>query len=189
MIKISMNKTGEEKKDKVIYIGNYSLIHEDNDINYNISHFLRNHGSNKHRKRIENLNTFTHLLDAKLHIDTSDPKYKHIYQGIDIIVKRVVSYISKIDHTFSNAKLIKTGSSMSGVKVGLPHEANYILELPEKLSSGKSVDTGYLFALVLQVIKEHTESLTAELAHWIIHGVKLHSNIAGVCIFMQCRAD
>ena len=53
-------------------------------------------------------------------------------------MKRVVSELVKADSYFSEAKLRPTGSIHSGVKVRLPHEADYLLELPED----KTLDTG-----------------------------------------------
>ena len=86
-------------------------------VNYNVSQFLRQHDSNaSSHKRIEQLNEFLQLLDEKVYIDTNDPRYLHIYQGIDTIVKRVIEELIKFDPYFSYVQLQRTGRSTSGVK-------------------------------------------------------------------------
>ena len=98
---------------------------------YNVSRFLREHRSKiNSRKWIENANMFIRLLDKKVHVDANDLRYAHIYQGIDTIVQRLIDKLGKVDAFFKHAKLRRTGSISSNIKVGLPHEADYTLEIP-----------------------------------------------------------
>ena len=138
-----MHSASDKQNDIFIHLGKIRQGYSsgDENIDYNVSQFLRLHDSNESfRHKITNADKFIHLLDAKVYIDTSDPKYSHIYQGIDIIVNHVVLELAKLDSFFADVKLRQTGSSMSGVKIGLPHEADYVMELPKdkRLKKGDS---------------------------------------------------
>ena len=142
--KHTKDQTGAEHNDITIIVGHkmvkYTTIKhrtynktfgiEKAYVHYNVSEFLRRHESDDSRKYMAKVESFTKLLDAKVHIDADDQRYAHIYQGIDIIVKRVVAELTKLDSFFAKVKLRQTGSITSGVNVGLPHESDYALELP-----------------------------------------------------------
>ena len=153
---------------------------------YNVSKFLRENSSSD--MDIEKLNTFIQTLDKHFNIDKNDPRYSHIYRGIDIIMKRVVSELAKADSYFSKAKLRPTGSIHSGVKVGLPHEADYLLDVPEDktLDTGTVIKNNTLFKMVVAITGHERASLTEGLEHWVIHGVKHHTGIGGICLVMKC---
>ena len=124
LLKNKMAQANVNNKDIVIQL-NCNLA-------YNVSQFIRKHDSQKSSPNLtDNLNKFIKRLDVKVYINTDDPRYSHIYQGIDTIVKRVMAELTKLDPYFAFVKLRQTGSSMSGVKVGLPHESDYVLELPK----------------------------------------------------------
>ena len=134
------------------------------------------------------VDTFTKRLDAKVHIDKNDPKYSHIYQEMDTIVKRVAAELTKLDPFFAEVKLRQTGSIISGVNVGLPHESDYMMELPEgkKLIAGKDFNRHTLFPLVHSIVKHQAVALVEGLdGQWEIHGVEKYERIGGVCLVMQ----
>ena len=163
---------------------------DDNILVYNVSDFLRRHSSQKnHSKWVENANRFIKLLDKKVHVDASDPRYSHIYKGIDTIVHRLTNELGFTDTFFKFAKLRKTGSISSNVKVGLPHEADYTLELPRNktLKNGKHLDGNIFIATVKQIVKDHASRLVKDLSHWVLHGVKEHANVGGICLVMEYR--
>ena len=110
----------DEEEDIIVYFRRH--IHN---VNYSVSDFLRRHNCSRISK--DNLVNFIDLLDKNVYIDTSDPKYSHIYQGIDMIVKRLLVELTKIDQYFAKIKLRRTGSSISDGKVGLTHESDYVL--------------------------------------------------------------
>ena len=187
-----MHQPEDEGNDIILHMGKFYEISNDDNVtkfDYNVSEFLRIHGSNEYLARVANADKVVHLLDAKVHIDTSDPKYAHIYQGIDTIVKRVVAGLSQLDPFFAKCKLRQTGSSMSGVKVGLPHESDYVLETPSDklLKTGKPLDIMSLPLLVWEIIPEHAVALTDGLeGSWIIHDAVRHERTGGVALVMQC---
>ena len=75
-------------------------------LDYNLSNFFRLYDSKESlRYKIANADKFTHLLDAKVYIGTSDQKYSHIYQGIEIIMNSVVLELKKMDNFFAHVKL------------------------------------------------------------------------------------
>ena len=65
---------------------------------YNVSTFLHEHDSSD--TDVEDLNNFIQKVDKQVHVDASDPKYNHIYRGVDIIMKRLVNELSKVDSFF-----------------------------------------------------------------------------------------
>ena len=183
----------EEEDDIKIHLGRKlrtynSKYRKEYPINYNISRFLRQHKFS--RNQIANIDQFIQLLDAKVYVDTSDTSYSHIYKGIDIIVKRLFADLTKLDPFFAYVKLRQTGSSMSGVKVGLPHEADYVLELPrdKQLSWEETFNELTLIRIVHKIVAHRGIVLTEGLKHWVIHGVKFHLKTGGVCLVMQCCA-
>ena len=157
---------------------------------YNVSRFLRKHRSKiNSRKWIENAKEFIRLLDKKVHVDPSDAKYAHIYQGIDIIVQRLIHKLGNFDPLFERAKLLQTGSISSNIKVGLPHEADYTLEIPHNktLNDGTKL-TGKLFiSMARNIVGDYKHELIQGLGRWVIHGTKPHERIGGVCLVMELK--
>ena len=187
-----MASASDRSGDIVFHLGINTSMGQFMDVDYNVSEFLRFRDFDESsRNLVDAMDKFTHLLDAKVHIDSSDSKYLHIYQGIETVVKRVLEELIKLDPYFAKVKLRRTGSSMSGVKVGFPHETDYLLELPkdDKLKTGKSFKDGTLILVVRQIVKEQATSLTQGLGHWIIHGQVEHSKTGGVCLVMECSSS
>ena len=189
-LKLKAKKEKNKLKDTDIVIPLMKSISDDCGFEYNVSYFLRQHMSKINpRKWIENANEFIRLLDKKVYVDASDPRYAYTYDGIDIIVQRVIEELGKLDPFFKCAKLRQTGSIFSNVKVGLPHEADYTLELPRhrKLKNGANF-VGTLFKYMIRdMVKDDASELTKELDHWVLHGVKEHRFICGVCLVLECK--
>ena len=186
-----MLQISDQDEDIIIHLGD---IHgndgvDKDEIYYNVSDFLRHHDSNIClRKRIASISKLANILDKKVYINTSDQCYSHIYKGIDIIVKRLVAELTKSDEYFADAKLRKTGSSMSGLKVGLPHESDYVLELPEYKPEFEYmflIHSKRFYNLVEPIIKYKKEALTEGLMQWVIHGVTEHRKTGGVYLVMH----
>ena len=158
-------------------------------LGYNVSEILREQFTSD--TDMDKLNTFIMDLDKKVHIDASDPRYSHIYRGIDIIMNRLVSELTKADSCFAEAKLRHTVSIYSNVKVGLPHETDYLLEVPDnrKMDIGDAFENATLFDMVLAITEQKKYDLTDGLTHWVIHGVEHNRNIGGICLTMQCPSD
>ena len=105
---------------------------------YNVSQFLREYRSNVVMKWDDRL---VEQLDTKYHVDASNPRYRHIYNGLDTIASRLRYFLSREDPVFKHAKLRKTGSIASNTKVGIPgipHESDYMLVLPDSLDGTSS---------------------------------------------------
>ena len=124
-------------------------LKNDDEYQYNISNFLRK-CLEKPNDWISKANSFTKALDRKVHVSASDLKYKQIYQETNIIIERFCD-ILKNDARFKAASLRRTGSIRADVKVGLPHETDYLLQLKhldvfkdepiEKLDSSNDVSS------------------------------------------------
>ena len=155
-------------------------------VRYNVSKFLREHKFSD--ADIDKLINFIRKLDKHIHVDKDDPRYSQFYRGIDIIMKRVVSELAKANSYFSETKLRLTGSIHSGVKVGLPHEADYLFDVLKN----NTIDTGTIFKndtlyrMVLAITAYERASLTEGLDHCGILGVKQHKRIGGICLVMEC---
>ena len=153
-------------------------------VDRNVSEFIRKHASRD--TDIATLNTFIQNLDKHIHIDANDPKFNHIYCNIDIIVTRLVSELAKADSYFTDTKLRPTGSIYCGVKVGLPHEADYLMEVPEHktLDTGKKLERDTLFKMAVAITKQkggHIDLWTYSLGHTLHKGTlenrrNLHSD-------------
>ena len=156
---------------------------------YNVSKFLR--GLSSSQTDIDDLNTFIYKLDKQVHVDASESKYNYIYHGVDIIMNRLLSELARADSFFEYTKLRPTGSIHSNVKVGLPHETDYLLEVPKDktLKAGVVFNKGTLYEIVLAFTEQDKANLTEGLPHWLIHGIKHHMHMGGICILMQCPSD
>ena len=150
---------------------------------YNLSRFLRRCVTCESTKTlIAKMNDAIPLIDAKIHVDPSDPKYMHIYQGIDTIVRRLIAKLADSNEYYKNTKLRKTGSTFSNTKVGLPHEADYMLELPDD----ERFKTDHrFFEEIESITTTQAGELIEGLEHWIIHGIKEHRCTGGCCLAMR----
>ena len=102
------------------------------EFSYNVTHFLRHCVTlESNIKWIAKANDAIPFIDAKAHVNPSDIRYMHIYREIYILVHRLIDKLAETDGYFKHTKLRQTGSISSNCKVGLPHEADYVLELPD----------------------------------------------------------
>ena len=96
------------------------------EIPYNVSQFLRNYDKNdiKHSKQMDE---FITKLDDRVRIDPTDPKYQPIMDAVENFVGRICDEFNSSNNTWCIETHILTGSLYSGVKVGMPFEADYVL--------------------------------------------------------------
>ena len=129
------------------------------DVNYNVSRFLRQNSSSEW---ITKANSFTRKLNHKVQVGSGNSRYTHIYKGVNIIVERIAEELTNRDPLFTGAKLHPTGSISSNVKVGLPHEADFLLELIQnkKLSGAKKLDVATFNKFVQTITEEKADKLT-----------------------------
>ena len=80
-------------------------------------------------------------LDKQVHIDANDPRNKAIFQDIDTIVNRLCEKLKQNHSCYENVYVRRTGSIDAGVKVGLPHETDYLLYVPESIINDQSLDS------------------------------------------------
>ena len=180
--------TGDSKENDIVFRVATSPSDENTFVKYNVSRFLRTNATSD--VHMDNLNSFIKKLDKQVHVDASDPRYSHIYHGVDIIMKRLTDALAKADSFFAVANLLPTGSIHSNVKVGLPHETDYLLEVPEDkvLDTDKALEGNTIYNMVV-AITESENNLTEGLANWTILGVKCHYHICGIALIMQCPSE
>ena len=106
-------------------------------------------------------------------------------------MKRLVSDLAKIDSFFAEASLHPTGSIYANVKVGLPHEADYLLVVPEDktLKTGNAFQEHTLYEIAVTVLEHKLSNLIEGLPHWVIHGIKQHRITGGICLIVQCPSN
>ena len=102
---------------------------------YNISRFLAT-CKQKPKSWHDDLNECVLQLEEEVKVDLSNPKIKEIYNGVETLIIRLCQHVPRKDKLFTGMKPRLTGSISAGVKVGLPHEADYILEIPAGLKNG-----------------------------------------------------
>ena len=137
-----------------------------------------------HRTKIDKL---TKELDDKVRIDKCDHRYKPIYDGIDVIVKRICKHMALSHSSFVDVKCQLTGSISSRTKVGLPHEADYLLKIPAEKFRTDLPKQFYAIMTGLVNTYDIRETLTTNLDGFIIIGVKPIKTI-GVCLEMAYQS-
>ena len=88
-------------------------------------------------------------------------------------------------HVLPEAKLRPTGSAFSGVKVGLPHEMDFILEIVQGIQN-EWEDIRDLFQDTAEEVCRQTD-LTNGMDSWNIYLIYRHA--VGVCLVMHCYND
>ena len=171
-------------KDIVITLGNTG--YQGKLLTYDVTNFLEMI-QNKSDQTISNINDFTYILDKNIHIDKYHPQYRIIYKELEIILNRLSNELSNTDPSYEDAILRSTGSIYGNVKVGLPHEADFVLVLvrPEVMNK---VTVRQLFELVHGIVHSKKEMLTSGLGRWIIHEIKFHRTV-GISLVMQYTPD
>ena len=153
---------------------------------------------NKPKSFFQEQDAFIQALDKKVWIDSSHIKYKTIYDGVDIFTDRIVDKLRTMGgYEFSKTNKRLTGSISAGVKVALPHEVDYLLEIrsrnpnPIEKMLPETLDP-YAYELserMLSIMNNAQQSLLNEMPDWILHGVYIHDGVPGVCLLMEYRSD
>ena len=101
---------------------------------YNVGNFLRFIKSRDQTWR-NRLDIFTDALERRVSIDKTHSNVEPIYTELDHIVKKIASGLqTKLPYIYGDMEVIPTGSQTSGVKVGLPHEADFLFKLPSSIN-------------------------------------------------------
>ena len=114
-----------------------------------------------------------------------------IYDETDIIVKRLSNKLAQKHEMYTNTTVRQTGSIESGMKVGLPHETDYLLFVQPQYVSNFRCDDSFLSSLLYEdaniLMKESKQELTSELQGcWYIYGVE--KNHVEICLVMEYRS-
>ena len=157
---------------------------------YNVELFLKFVNS-QHPKWRERLNEFTAALDKQVTIDSSNPNIQNVYEEIDIVVKRLANgLIANIPELYNDLEVIPTGSQTSKVKVGLPHETDYLFKVPNiDIDEFRTVDRLEANRLsdqfshdIYRILGVNTIINDSRLQ---IHGIHRHRRISWVCVIMS----
>ena len=126
-----------------------------------------------------------------MHVDPKHVKYKHIYKGIDIIVRRIAAELAIVEPVFLLAKWQPTGSISSDIKVGLPHEVDFLLYLPSdsRFKMYRQLKGCTLYSLMRSIIRKRSTAIFEGLENWNIQCLSEHSHIDGVCLMMKWESN
>ena len=155
---------------------------------YNVDKFLRFINS-RGQKWHHRLNSFTTALEKKVSINKSDPKIEPIYDGINCIVKGIaISLKENLSHFYGELEVIPTGSQTSRVKVGLPHEADFLFNLQNTIDTTayeRDSETDFTELLCKDIARVIDDGIISNQYRLRIHGIHPHEFIPGVCIVMS----
>ena len=137
------------------------------------------------KKRMENI---TKVLDKKVTIDKENTEYSNIVQGMVGIVDKLCVKLPRIDcKVYAGIRCILTGSQFSDCKVGLPHEADFLLTSNEM----NETNTGD-FEIMKRKLNEDVYAIMKQSDvrdNFKAFKVHTHRRIPGICIVMEYKED
>ena len=156
---------------------------------YNVSEFIAKYYSKPEEER-HAFDLFIEELDNKVKICRQDLKYKRIYDWIDTVVQRVCEQLSEQHLHFLDIRHFLTGSILSGTKVGLPHEADYILRIPDhKMFASDLHEQFYKIVYHLVHSKSSRVNLTLNIPGLEIVGVRKIKNFGATLFMTVCENE
>ena len=168
------------------------------DCYYNVDTFLKFIKS-RNQKWQDRLDGFTATIDKRVSIDKEDPKIKPIYDEMHDIIMQIASGLKKNQpEIYSDMEVILTGSHSSRVKVGLPHEADYLFKLPPHINTeGLRMMTSKDYFDVCDLSDELCDDINiviregniAKDCRLKINALHKYTRIPGVCILMSFGED
>ena len=118
-----------------------------------------------------------------VHIPKHGSKYEHIYRELDIIISTLCCYLAS-HSLFKDIEYERTGSVEAGVKVGYPHEADYLLDVPQNIKPLKANHARQiLFKLTSLALSK--DRYFCDLPNWEYLGTTEYKGIPGICINFQ----
>ena len=108
-----------------------------------------------------------------------------MYLGTDRIVDRICAKLAEVEpESYDHVTKQRTGSSYSGLKVGLPHEVDYLLVVTDDLLSCRDFQK-HMRRLFRQgdLLGNEAERDT----RFVLHGIENHK--VGVCLVMEYRPE
>ena len=114
-------------------------------------------------------------LDSSGSLDTDGYSYAYKYLDFSHVTKR------------------RTGSVSSGVKVALPHETDYVLEISLLNTDVPGLARNMLMKQYTQelqkrlrmMVERQKDILLQHVSGWKIHGSYPHEHVPGVCLLME----
>ena len=116
---------------------------------------------------------------TRIHINTQRFSHARIYHDVDRVLNKIVDRLKSPNSIFEDAYLVQTGSILSNTKVGLPHEADYLLVLRRP---NIVIKVGQIYSIMKETISNNLffhETLPLQ-----YNGMKRHGT-TGICLFLQ----
>ena len=169
-----------------------NFTHESDTVEHNV---FQSEYYSKPKEWHDTLDLFIRKLDDEIRIDKH--RFRAIYDGTSRIAKLVCKRLAKKSRKFAGITLESTGSLASGVKVGLPHEEDFLLQLDLSKcgcfclsSSGQLTEefTAKLMEKFQKYVHEIIDGQVIDMGpHWKIYEAQNHK--AGVCLVMEYREN
>ena len=127
------------------------------------------------------LNSFTAALYKKVGIDKHNTTIKPIHDGTNTIVEQIANGLKLRIPQIYRVLEVATGSKTSGFKVGLTHEADYLIN-EETYGRNNTIDVNEILCNdIANVIDDGIMSNEPGLR---IHGIYRYTHVPGICIVM-----
>ena len=149
----------------------------------------------------DRLEDFTTKLDEKVHIKTCDAKYKPIYNALNNIAEQYSKALHGLrPDVYKNIKIIPTGSQISDLKVGLPHEADFAFILPSDIDFEAAMIVEGVHGPITKTLKaglrsdlrkafKEINNTADEDDRMRILDCHTYKNIPGICIICEYLED
>ena len=129
----------------------------------------------------EKINDLTRAIDSKVHI--SQHSSGSIYSELDKIIRKLCKLLD--NPLYKDAVPQLTGSIEAGVKVGLPHEADYLLDISQKKKQSSPIKTRRILAKEIASIltsRKAKSRVFYDLPNWKYIDTTEHKGIPGICV-------
>ena len=113
-------------------------------------------------------------------IDVQTEEYKHIYDELDDVVEGILNLVRATDPRLLTIRKRRTGSIESGVKVGFPHETDYVIEVNGELQ--KIIYNDKIKFIVLT-----NSPPIVNKAGWSLHAAKITQ--PGICLWLEYQNE
>ena len=152
-------------------------------LNFNVTDFLRKFNSYSH-ERIRQLDLHMEAFDRRVHINTQIPGYAQIYNTVGGLLGSIVDKLKSKNSMFNNSYLMQAGSIYGDIKVGLPHEADYLLVLPRPSDNSKITVTT-IYSILKPILMDSPDRTLFQQAFPLeFLGMKQHGS-TGICLFFK----
>ena len=120
-------------------------------------------------------------LDDVITIRREQPNHGEIYSQLEAIADNVCTELPKLQANLEKVLAIPTGSAYSDVKVGLPYELDFLLQIQLRSDNPSDFTMATFYALMSE-LREKQLILNEQHKGWTLHGIQEHR--VGACLVL-----